>query len=86
MRLPPHRVRCLDGGNHFFQRVTGACTYFVTTVPQILGMECEERKQVGASVAKEGQEQSDKSVVRAHDCGGDADGYGGLMACVLTMH
>jgi hypothetical protein len=88
MRLPPHRVPCLDGGNQFLQRVTGACyTYLITTAPQILGIECEERKQVGASVVKEGQEQSDKSVVRAHDCGGDADGYGGLlMACVLTMH
>ena len=88
MRLPSHRVRCLDGGNHFLQYVTGACyTYFIMTAPQILGIESEERKQVGASVVKEGQEQSDKSVVRANDCDVDADGYGGLlMACVLMIH
>ncbi len=50
-------------------------------------MQSEERKQVGASVVKEGQEQSDKSVVRSNDCGVDADGYGGLLvACVLMIH
>jgi hypothetical protein len=62
-------------------------TSFITTAPQILGMQSEERKQVGASVVKEGQEQSDKSVVRSNDCGVDADGYGGLLvACVLMIH
>jgi hypothetical protein len=55
--------------------------------PQMLGIECEERGQDGASDVKEVQEQTDKSVVCVDDCGGDHHGCCGLMAAfALATH
>ncbi len=53
----------------------------------MLGIECEERGQDGASDVKEGQEQTDKSVVCADDCGCDHYGCCGLTAAfALATH